>query len=67
MPSYTHGSLGQVVICGRVSPPEQQAQPLYTPQERQRLNKLADDMMANGPYSRALLDEPKVLPNRDDE
>lgn len=67
MPSFTHGSLGQVVICGRVSPPEQQAQPLYTPQERQRLNKLADDMMAKDPYSRALMEEPKVLPNRDNE
>ncbi|NTF65758.1 hypothetical protein [Rhizobium rhizogenes] len=67
MPSFAHDSPDRVVICGRVSPPEQQAQPLYTPQERQRLNKMADDMMANDPDSRALLDEPKVLPNRDDD
>ncbi|KAA6490843.1 hypothetical protein DXT98_01395 [Agrobacterium sp. ICMP 7243] len=67
MPSFTHGSPGQVVICGRVSAPEQQAQSLSTPQERQRLNKMADDMMANDPYSRALLEEPKVLPNRDND
>ncbi|MQW86010.1 hypothetical protein [Sinorhizobium saheli] len=58
-PTYLHGSPAHVTICGRMTPPSQG--PL-TPEEAARLYKLADDMVENDPYSRALLKEPKALP-----
>ncbi|PDT38158.1 hypothetical protein CO671_01810 [Rhizobium sp. M10] len=59
MPRYLHGSPGTVEICGRTTPPGATD---FTPQEAVRLNKLADDIMENDPYSKALLEEPKTLP-----
>lgn len=59
MPRYLHGSTGTVEICGRTTPPGATD---FTPEEAVRLNKMADEMMENDPYSKALLEEPKTLP-----
>lgn len=60
MPAMLIGSPGMVDICGRTSSPGQNPLGL-TLQEKDRLNKMADEMMATDPYSNALLEEPKVL------
>lgn len=58
-PSFTHGSVDSVSICGRVRAPDPMTG--ITPDDAQRLYKAADEMMATDPYSQALLDEPKAL------
>lgn len=66
-PSAAFGHPGRVVICGRTSPPEQNTQLQFTPEEGQRLNQMADDMIANDPHTRSLIDEPKVLGEKADD
>lgn len=58
-PTYTHGSVDNVHICGSMVPPDPETG--FTPVEAERLNKAADTMMETDPYSKALLDEPKAL------